>query len=34
MVADGLSIMNADVSTTSFRVSPVYIGRSYPSQRR
>ena len=26
MVADGLSIMNADVSTTSFRVSPVYIG--------
>ena len=26
MVADGLSIMNADFSTTSFRVSPVYIG--------
>jgi non-ribosomal peptide synthetase-like protein len=26
MVADGLSIMNADVSTTSFRVSPVHIG--------
>ena len=26
MVADGLSIMNADVSATSFRVSPVYIG--------
>ncbi|MGH3418157.1 MAG: Pls/PosA family non-ribosomal peptide synthetase [Streptosporangiaceae bacterium] len=26
MVADGLHIMNADVSTTSFRVSPVYIG--------
>ena len=28
MVADGLSIMNADVSATSFRVSPVYIGRN------
>jgi non-ribosomal peptide synthetase-like protein len=26
MVADGLSIMNADFSTSSFRVSPVYIG--------
>jgi non-ribosomal peptide synthetase-like protein len=26
MVADGLHIMNADVSATSFRVSPVYIG--------
>ena len=26
MVADGLSIMNADFSSTSFRVSPVYIG--------
>ena len=26
MVADGLSIMNADFSATSFRVSPVYIG--------
>jgi non-ribosomal peptide synthetase-like protein len=26
MVADGLSIMNSDVSATSFRVSPVYIG--------
>ncbi len=26
MVADGLSIMNADFSTTSFRVSPVSIG--------
>ena len=26
MVADGLSIMNADYSTTSFRLSPVYIG--------
>jgi non-ribosomal peptide synthetase-like protein len=26
MVADGLSIMNADYSATSFRVSPVYIG--------
>jgi non-ribosomal peptide synthetase-like protein len=26
MVADGLSIMNTDFSTTSFRVSPVYIG--------
>ncbi|MFY9931990.1 MAG: Pls/PosA family non-ribosomal peptide synthetase [Streptosporangiaceae bacterium] len=26
MVADGLSILNADFSTTSFRVSPVYIG--------
>jgi len=26
MVADGLSIMNADFSSTSFRVSPVFIG--------
>ncbi len=26
MVADGLVIMNSDVSATSFRVSPVYIG--------
>jgi non-ribosomal peptide synthetase-like protein len=26
MVADGLHIMNTDVSATSFRVSPVYIG--------
>jgi non-ribosomal peptide synthetase-like protein len=26
MVADGLSIMNADFSSTSFRVAPVYIG--------
>jgi non-ribosomal peptide synthetase-like protein len=26
MVADGLSIMNSDVSATSFRISPVYIG--------
>jgi non-ribosomal peptide synthetase-like protein len=26
MVADGLTIMNSDVSATSFRVSPVYIG--------
>ncbi len=26
MVADGLSIMNADFSATSFRVSPVHIG--------
>src|ERR1700690_3451564 len=26
MVADGLSIMNADFSSTSFRVSPVSIG--------
>ena len=26
MVADGLSIMNADYSTTSFRLSPVFIG--------
>ena len=26
MVADGLRIMNSDVSATSFRVSPVYIG--------
>jgi len=26
MVADGLAIMNSDVSATSFRVSPVYIG--------
>ena len=26
MVADGLSIMNADFSSTSFRVSPVHIG--------
>src|ERR1700759_4200679 len=26
MVADGLSIMNADFPTSSFRVSPVYIG--------
>ena len=26
MVADGLSILNADFSTSSFRVSPVYIG--------
>jgi non-ribosomal peptide synthetase-like protein len=26
MVADGLTIMNADFSTTSFRISPVYIG--------
>jgi non-ribosomal peptide synthetase-like protein len=26
MVADGLMIMNSDVSATSFRVSPVYIG--------
>ena len=26
MVADGLSIINADVSSTSFRVSPVFIG--------
>lgn len=26
MVADGLTIMNADFSATSFRVSPVYIG--------
>ena len=28
MVADGLSIMNADFSSTSFRVSPVLIGSS------
>jgi non-ribosomal peptide synthetase-like protein len=26
MVADGLVIMNSDVSATSFRVSPVYVG--------
>jgi non-ribosomal peptide synthetase-like protein len=42
MVADGLSIMNADFSSTSFRLSPVAIGPrnflgntiAYPSQGR
>jgi non-ribosomal peptide synthetase-like protein len=42
VVADGLSIVNADVSSTSFRLSPTSIGRrnflgnnvTYPSQGR